>query len=59
MVAEAIRKGGNTSVGIKEALLSIVDYPGVMGKISVAPNGDAKFPVRVVKLAGGRIVEVE
>ena len=59
IVAEAIRKGSNTSVGIKEALLSIVDYPGVMGKISVAPNGDAKFPVRVVKLAGGRIVEVE
>ena len=59
IVAEAIRRGGNTNVGIREGILSIKDYNGVMGKITVEPNGDAEFPVRIVKVEKGKIVGVE
>ena len=59
IVAEAIKRGGNINIGIKEGILSIKDYDGVTGKITVEPNGDAKFPVRIVKVEKGKIVEVE
>jgi branched-chain amino acid transport system substrate-binding protein len=58
MVAKAIETGGYISIGIQEALLQIQNYPGVTGDISVMPNGDAKFPVRIVKVQDGKVVEV-
>ncbi len=59
MVAQAIQRGGYNNTAIKDALLQTREFHGVMGNINVMSNGDAKFPVRIVKMEQGKLVEME
>jgi branched-chain amino acid transport system substrate-binding protein len=54
LIAEAIKIGGITKKGIQTGLLSIHDYRGAAGKISVSERGEVNFPVIIARVAEGR-----
>lgn len=60
LLADAIRRGGTTRQGIRDALAATKDFDGVTGKISFTPSGDAAFRgTSVVKVSGGTYVPFE
>jgi branched-chain amino acid transport system substrate-binding protein len=57
LLADAIRRGGTTRKGIRDALAATTDFDGVTGRISFMESGDAAFRgTSVVKVAGGTFV---
>lgn len=59
MIALAIKKKGYSPEKIREGLLSIHEYPGVIGTISILPNGEADFPMKIKEVKSGKAVEFE
>ncbi|MDJ0746715.1 MAG: ABC transporter substrate-binding protein [Xenococcaceae cyanobacterium MO_167.B27] len=59
MVAQAAQNRGFSAEGIREGLLEIHDYQGIMGELNVESNGEIEFPTRIVQNQGGAIVPVE
>lgn len=57
LLADAIRRGGPTRQGVRDAIAATRGFEGVTGSISFAPNGDAEFRgTAVVEVKGGRFV---
>ena len=59
IVVEAIRKGGYSAEGIKTALYSIKDFPGVTGNTSFDEDGDVEKPIQIMEVKQGRFVRHE
>jgi branched-chain amino acid transport system substrate-binding protein len=58
-VAEAINKGGYTADGIRTALHSIKDFPGVTGTTTFDMNGDVVKPIQIMSVQNGKFVAHE
>lgn len=63
ILAAAIRKAGEDRSKIREAILGMKDYAGVIGKFAFTPNGDGLHSVAVIQVARGqhklmKVVEV-
>jgi len=56
ILALAIKKGGGDSEGIKDALYTVRDFPGVTGKTSFDANGDVKKPIGIKTVKDGRFI---
>jgi len=54
LVALALARSDGTPQGIRNALASIKDYQGVIGKVSFIENGDSDFPLVVKKIENGK-----
>jgi len=59
MIGEAIKKKGYTRLGIREGLLEIKNFQGVMGILKVSEGRNIKFPLRIVKLEKGNLIPVK
>ncbi len=57
ILAVAMERNGFTSVGIRDALYEIRDYPGVSGKTDFDENGDVIKPVKLKTVKNGRFVD--
>jgi branched-chain amino acid transport system substrate-binding protein len=59
VLVEAIRRAASsgpvTSKSIRDALLTIKDFPGATGAITMLPNGDVQRPLPFVQLVGGTL----
>ncbi|MDP2661449.1 MAG: ABC transporter substrate-binding protein [Dehalococcoidia bacterium] len=61
-IAEAARKAGITGSSpleearekIRDGYAALRDYPGLVGKISVLPTGDVKWPITVFTIEGAK-----
>lgn len=53
LVAELIRAGAATGEGLKEALYSVQNFPGVVGPISFDSDGEVQRGVRLVQIRNG------
>ena len=58
MVAKAARERVFSAAAIREGLLEILDYQGILGELNVEPNGEIEFPTRIVQNQEGTIVPV-
>jgi branched-chain amino acid transport system substrate-binding protein len=56
IVAGALITGGASPDSARNAVLNVRDFPGVSGRTSFLPNGDADKPVELRKLERGRSV---
>ncbi|MGE5485480.1 MAG: ABC transporter substrate-binding protein [Ignavibacteriales bacterium] len=54
IIAEAIRKNGESREGINKYLTTLKDFPGVIGKISFDENGDVKIPLKLFVIKNGQ-----
>lgn len=54
LLAKAIRIKGYTADGIRQGLLAIKDYEGVIGKLTVQQNGEVDVPLMPLVIRGGR-----
>ena len=59
MVAQATQNQAFSAEGIRQGLLEIGDYQGILGELNVEPNGEIEFPTRIVQNQGGKIVPLE
>lgn len=60
LVADAIKRGGATRQGLREALANTYNFAGLTGTISINSKGDAEYRgVSIVKVAGGKFVPLE
>ncbi|MCI0538891.1 MAG: ABC transporter substrate-binding protein [Verrucomicrobiales bacterium] len=60
LVADAIKRGGATRQGLRDALAKTQNFSGLTGTISFNSNGDAEYRgISVVKVAGGKFVSLE
>jgi branched-chain amino acid transport system substrate-binding protein len=59
IVVTAIKKGGYSADGIKSALYSIKNFPGVTGNTSFDENGDVEKPIQIMKVKHGSFVRYE
>jgi ABC-type branched-subunit amino acid transport system substrate-binding protein len=44
---------------LKQALLQLADYDGVTGRTGFAPNGEAEKTLQMLRIKGGRFVQVQ
>ena len=58
LIAKVLKEGTNDPEAIKNNLLKIKDYPGVVGKISVLPNGDTEIPIVIRTFKDGKIITI-
>jgi len=56
LLAEAIKNKGYSSEGIRQGLLAIQDYEGVIGKLKVQPDGEVDVPLMPLVIRGGKPV---
>ena len=54
ILVEAIKKAGEDRVKIREAILALKGYQGVMGTFSFTPNGDGLHGVNIVQIEKGK-----
>ena len=59
VTAEAIRIGGDTSDGIKNALYSIRNFKGATGKVSFDSNGDAMKEIIIKTVSDDNFMEIK
>jgi len=59
MIAEVIKNKGHNKNKIKEGILELDNFSGVMGNLSVTENRNIKFPLRIVRLENGKLTSVE
>jgi len=59
VLLESIRRKGDGVEKIKEGLLELKRYDGVMGAIEITENRNFKFPLKIVKLDKGKIIPIE
>jgi len=53
ILAAAIRTAGEDRAKIRQAILSLRNYDGVLGTFSFTPNGDGLHAVSIVRIEGG------
>lgn len=58
VLQEAINKNGLHASQIKDGLLSIRGFEGVMGELEIKENGDTKYLTRIVKVQKGKVVAI-
>ena len=58
MVARAAWDREFSAAAIREGLLEIRGYQGILGELNVESNGEIEFPTRIVQNQGGAIVPV-
>ena len=58
LLAQAIKTGAKTSEDIKNNLIKINNYPGVVGRISILPNRDTEIPVIIRTFKNGKIITI-
>lgn len=54
ILVEAIKRAGEDRAKIREAILALKDYQGVLGTFSFTPNGDGLHEVSVVQIEQGK-----
>jgi len=54
LLAEAIKTNGYSAEGIRQGLLALQDYDGVIGKLTVQSNGEVDVPLAPLVIRGGR-----
>jgi branched-chain amino acid transport system substrate-binding protein len=54
ILAGAIRNAGDDRAKIRETILAVKDYQGVLGTFAFTPNGDGLHEVSVVQIEGGQ-----
>lgn len=54
-IKRAAAKGKLSPEGIRDAILTIKDYDGATGPITILPNGDVERPLPFVQLVGGEL----
>jgi len=54
ITAKAVEQGGYSADGIKKALYSIRDFPGITGKTSFDQNGDVIKPIQIMEVSNGK-----
>ena len=54
----ALQEKGSTASLIKDGILEIKNFSTPVGKISVLPNGNIKFPLKIVQIINGSFVDV-
>jgi branched-chain amino acid transport system substrate-binding protein len=54
ILAEAIKMAGEDRAKIREAILALRGYPGVLGTFSFTPNGDGLHEVSIVQIEQGK-----
>ncbi len=54
LVAKAIETGGASADQIRDGLLAIKDYDGVIGKLTVQSDGEVDLPLIPLVMRGGR-----
>jgi branched-chain amino acid transport system substrate-binding protein len=60
LVADAIKRGGATRQGLRDALAKTHDFTGVTGTISFSSKGDAEYRgISIVRVVGGKFVPLE
>jgi branched-chain amino acid transport system substrate-binding protein len=59
VLAEALRATNGGRAGLREALLALRDFPGILGPITFDSNGDVSRDIYIMRVEGGRIVEQE
>lgn len=59
IIVQAIEKDSNTSDGIKNALYSTKNYPGVGSNITFDSNGEVIKPVRIKIIKSDQFVPYE
>jgi branched-chain amino acid transport system substrate-binding protein len=60
LVADAIKRGGATRQGLRDALAKTQDFAGLTGTISFNSKGDAEYRgISIVKIVGGKFVPLE
>lgn len=60
LVADALKRGGTTRQGLRDALAQTQNFSGVTGTISFNSKGDAEYRgTSIVKVAGGRFVPLD
>ena len=60
LIADAIKRGGTTHQGLRDALANTKDFTGVTGTISFDTKGDAQYRgISIVKVVGGKFVPLE
>jgi branched-chain amino acid transport system substrate-binding protein len=59
IVVTAIKKGGYSANGIKSALYSIKNFPGVTGNTSFDENGDVEKPIQIMMVKKGVFAKYE
>lgn len=59
VIAEAIKRGGYTAEGIRNALLGIKNFKGVTGNISFDADGDTSLPVAMWTIKGREYVRLK
>ncbi len=58
LIAAALSRSDGSPQGIRDALASIRDYQGVVGKMSFDKDGDLDFPLVVKRIEGGKATVV-
>jgi len=59
LIVNSIKRGGYESDKIRNSILEINNFPGVIGKITIKYNGDADFPMVVKTIKKGKVEDVE
>ena len=54
IIAKAIKDGGYSADGIRQALYSIKNFPGVTGETSFDEYGDVVKPIQIMEVRGGK-----
>ena len=56
LICKAIENKGYSPSSIREGLLSIKNYPAIMGNVTILPNGEVEIPLTIKKIEKGKIV---
>jgi len=59
MYAAAIAKGGDSPDGIRQALKSLKDYPGINGVMNFGPDNVVLLPLRFMKFENGNWLPIK
>lgn len=59
ILADVLKREGYSSDRIREGLLKVKNFPGVMGNITIKPDGDADFPMVVKIIKDGKVQDIK
>jgi branched-chain amino acid transport system substrate-binding protein len=57
IILDAIQRAGNDRVRIRDAIAATHNFPGASGSITIGPDGNARKPLGVFHVVGGRYVQ--
>jgi branched-chain amino acid transport system substrate-binding protein len=59
IACNAIVRAGTNRVAVRDAIASTTNYSGASGRITIGPDGNARKPLAVFRVEGGRFIEME